>query len=88
MLTTLASWRQLIGQTGLQLPNRAEGRRGGPLVARAAAYTPLMSAMLSGVILVAALGLIAAGGAVLLIALFLVTRKPAANPPAGSESGD
>jgi len=47
-----------------------------------------MSAMLSGVILVAALGLIAAGGAVLLIALFLVTRKPAANPPAGSESGD
>lgn len=47
-----------------------------------------MSAMLSGVILIAALGLIAVLGLVLLLALFLVTRSPAADSVPGKADED
>jgi hypothetical protein len=47
-----------------------------------------MSAMLSGVIVVAAFGLAAVFGLVLVIALFRVTRRPAADSPPGSVDGD
>lgn len=47
-----------------------------------------MSAMLSGVILIAALGLIAVLGLVLLLALFLVTRSPAADSASGKADED
>jgi len=41
-----------------------------------------------GVIVVAAFGLVAVLGVAAVAALFLVTRQPAAESPAGSESGD
>jgi hypothetical protein len=47
-----------------------------------------MSAMLSGVIVVAAFGLVAALGVAAVAALFRVTRQPAADSSRGSESGD
>ena len=43
-----------------------------------------MSAMLSGVILIAAFGLVAVLGLVLVVALFRVTRSPAADSTCGS----
>ena len=47
-----------------------------------------MSAMLSGVIVVAAFGLVAVLGVAAVAALFRVTRQPAADSSRGSESGD
>jgi len=47
-----------------------------------------MSAMLSGVIVVAAFGLVAVLGVAAVAALFRVTRQPAADSSSGSESGD
>jgi hypothetical protein len=47
-----------------------------------------MSAMLSGVIVVAAFGLVAAFGIAGVAALFLVTRRPVADSEHGSESAD
>ena len=47
-----------------------------------------MPAMLSGVIVVAAFGLVAVLGIAAVAALFRVTGQPAADSPAGSESGD
>jgi hypothetical protein len=47
-----------------------------------------MPAMLSGVIVVAAFGLVAVLGIAAVAALFRVTRQPAADSPPGSESGD
>lgn len=44
--------------------------------------------MLSGVIVVAAFGLVAVLGLVLVVALFLVTRGPAADSPGGSRDGE
>lgn len=43
-----------------------------------------MSAMLSGAILIAAFGLVAVLGLVLVVALFRVTRRPAADSTRGS----
>jgi hypothetical protein len=47
-----------------------------------------MSATVSGVIVVAAFGLVAVLGLVLVIALFRVTGGPAADTPGGSRDGD
>ncbi|MFY9890282.1 MAG: hypothetical protein WAK71_18340 [Streptosporangiaceae bacterium] len=47
-----------------------------------------MSALLSGVILIAAFGLLAALGLVLVVALFRVTSSPAADSSCGSQSGE
>jgi hypothetical protein len=47
-----------------------------------------MSATLSGVIVVAAFGLVAVLGLALVVALFRVTRAPAADSPGGSNDGD
>jgi hypothetical protein len=47
-----------------------------------------MSATLSGVIVVAAFGLVAVLGLVLVVALFRVTGGPAAGTPSGSSDGD
>jgi hypothetical protein len=44
--------------------------------------------MLSGVIVVAAFGLVAVLGIAVVGALFRVTRQPTADSPAGSDSGD
>jgi hypothetical protein len=44
--------------------------------------------MLSGVIVVAAFGLVAVLGIAAVAALFRVTRRPTADPTRGSESGD
>jgi hypothetical protein len=44
--------------------------------------------MLSGVIVVAAFGLVAVLGVAAVVALFRVTRQPAADSSSGSESGD
>jgi hypothetical protein len=47
-----------------------------------------MSATLSSVIVVAAFGLVAILGLGLVVALFLLTRVPAADSPRGSRDGD
>jgi len=47
-----------------------------------------MPALLSGVIVVAAFGLVAVLGIAAVVALFKVTRQPAADSSPGSESGD
>jgi hypothetical protein len=49
---------------------------------------PSMSATLSGVIVVAAFGLVAVLGLALVVALFRVTRGPAADSSRGSMDGD
>ena len=49
---------------------------------------PSMSATLSGVIVVAAFGLVAVLGLGLVVALFKVTRRPAADSSRGSMDGD
>ncbi|HTZ93853.1 MAG TPA: hypothetical protein VMB74_15785 [Streptosporangiaceae bacterium] len=47
-----------------------------------------MSAMLCGVIVVAAFGLVAVFGIAGVVALFRVTRRPVADSDPGSESAD
>ncbi len=63
-------------------------RRGSELSAARLLTLPSMSATLSGVIVVAAFGLVAVLGLGLVVALFRVTRAPAADASRGSMDGD
>jgi hypothetical protein len=78
-----------VAAQGCAAPGRVHpGRRGtGHGVGRLPRLRT-MSAMLSGVIVVAAFGLVAVLGIMAVAALFRVTRQPSADSSRGSESGD